>query len=530
MTRSEDSEHWLPRRGMLKALGAITGLGLASGSAYCAGRLSNLPETSDIDTLARLSGALDARSFGVTMSGRDDDSAALQRAIDAAHRDRKILLIPGGVALLEKPLSLRGRELSILGVGMERTILRASARMDVLIDAREDQDKIVSPFEIEGLSLDGNGMATTVLAIGYRHHTVLKNILCVGGQTGIWERDCWLSRRYNCRVERHRTGWFVERNGHSSLWEGCSFVGCGDVHLALGSGSEPDDASAALLFRSCDIEFGSGAGIRIGKGVVATFDACYVGENIGGIVFDTSGTVSVRGGTLFFGSTPQAALFRTPAGLLRLQDLWINGQAHGTLGTLAAPGGGDGTVDARSISPAFPLAGNPTLPGAPIAAGPVRSAVADQGRSWTGFGRACAVRQEPVDANATAVRCMSIAGGKGQFGLRVPLSGVADVRGNALSIVLVYAASVPLMLQATGPSGDDPAVPPFSQTLGALPATTGRRTYVKLDEKLFDRPFAAIELIADAAAGAWMTLETATIARRSDPMNRTIDLIASVSA
>lgn len=513
------------RRRLLRGLGAVTGIGLSTGTAYCLGRQSATSDNAPGSMLAKLSSALDARSFGVTMSGQGDESAALQRAIDAAHRDKKVLFLPGGTALLSRPLSFQGRELSVIGAGMGRTILKAAAPMNVMIDVREADDKIVSPFEMEGVSLDGAGMVQTVLAMRFRHHSVLRNLHVTGGKTGVFESDCWLSRRYNCRTERHERGWFVERNGHSSLWEGCSFIGCSSVHLALGAGSKPDDPSTAVLFRSCDVEFGSGAGVTIGRGVVVSFDDCYIGENIDGVVIDNAGSAQLRGGALFFGHTPGAALLRPTAGLARLRDLKVNGHANATLGTLVAPGG-EGQFDALSIAPAFPLAGNPTLPGAPLRPGNIPSAVATRGRSWQGFARGCSVQEQQAN-DARTIRCTGSQGAGAQFGLHAALSPQADIIGRAVYVALTYTASVPVTLQAIGTPKAQGDGPPFLQVIGALPAARDRQTYVKLDEKLVDRAFTAIELAADGAAGASITLEKATITARADPSNKTIDLVAA---
>ena len=196
---------WPSRRELLRSAGAVAAIGMPTVAAYCAGRQSQTSPGDEPGLLRKLSNLVDARDFGVTMSGQTDDSDALQRAVDAASRDKKILAIPGGVALLRRPLSLRGRELSILGVGMGRTVLKAGAPMDVLVDVREEQDKIVSPFELEGLSMDGAGLVQTVLAMRYRHHSVLRNLLCIGGKVGIWEADCWsLSMNSDCRVSQPR--------------------------------------------------------------------------------------------------------------------------------------------------------------------------------------------------------------------------------------------------------------------------------------------------------------------------------------
>lgn len=509
------------RRRLLAGMGGIAGLGLASSASYCHSQQDKAAP--DLGTIAKLSGILDAATFGVTMSGRTDDSAALQAAIDAAHDARKMLLIPGGVALLRKPLRLQGRSVRLLGVGMDRTILRAAAAMDVMIDVRETEDKVVSPFEMEGLWLDGAGLADTTLAIRYRHHSVLRDMLCTSAKTGIHETDCWLSRRYNCRVERHRIGWLVERNGHSSSWEGCSFVGCDDVHLAIDTPGQ-SEPSSALTFRSCDVEFGKGTGVRIGKGVVAAFENCYVGENMGGVVFDNAGLTTVSGGVVFFGHLPNTALVNPVGGTIRLREVKIAGQTHASLSSFVTASGGAGKIDIRAVTPAFPIAGNPTLPGRPLTAGSAANTVAPHGRDWRGFGRGCAIERSAIGIAGARLRCRT-AGSGAQFGANTPLPTDHMISGQPVLAIIVYAASVPLTLQAVGATDGDPANPAFSQVLGVLPPSSGERTYLKLDERLADRPFTHLEIVGSAGANSWMTLESIAFTFRTDAANQALDLL-----
>lgn len=506
------------RRQLLSAMAGVAGLGLVSSMAYC--RQQRSAPLLDLGTIAKLSGILDARSFGVTMSGRTDDSMAMQAAIDAAHAASKMLLVPGGVALLGKPLRLQGRSVRLLGVGMDRTILRAGSRMDVMVDVRETKDKIVSPFEIEGMWLDGAGLAETALAIRYRHHSVLRDMLCTGARIGVHETDSWLSRRYNCRVEHHQTGWLIERNGHSSLWEGCSFVGCREAHLVIDTPGQTEPSSA-LTFRSCDVEFGRGTGVRVGNGVTVAFENCYIGENIGGVIFDNAGQTTVCGGAVFFGHAPGSALIRPTNGLIRFLNVKINGQNSGSLASLVTPSNGTGKIDLRGVAPSFPIAGDPTLPGQPLITDDVNVIVAPHGRDWDSVTRGCSVDRVANGTIGIRLRCKSAALAA-QFGASAPLPTDRNLAEQAVSAIVVYAASVPLTLQAVGGAVNDR--PSFSQVLGTLPASSNERTYLKLDERLADRRFTHVEIVGPAAVGNWMTLEAISLAPRPDASNTTLDL------
>jgi hypothetical protein len=98
------------------------------------------------------------------------------------------------------------------------------------------------------------------------------------------------------------------------------------------------------------------------------------------------------------------------------------------------------------------------------------------------------------------------------------------ISGQRVLAIIVYAASVPLTLQAVGAPDGDPANPAFSQVLGVLPASSGERTYLKLDERLADRPFTHLEIVG-SAANSWMTLESIAFTFRPDAADQTLDLL-----
>jgi len=99
------------------------------------------------------------------------------------------------------------------------------------------------------------------------------------------------------------------------------------------------------------------------------------------------------------------------------------------------------------------------------------------------------------------------------------------ISGQPVLAIIVYAASVPLTLQAVGATDGDPANPAFSQVLGVLPPSSGERTYLKLDERLADRPFTHLEIVGSAAANSWLTLESIAFTIRPDAANQAIDLL-----
>lgn len=454
---------------------------------------------------------LSARALGSKFDGGSDDTAALQRGIDEAARTGRPLVLPSGIAVLSRPLDLKGRHVAILGDPTGHTVLRAARSLTCLIDAQEVREVIDSPLYLFGLTLDGAGIAEAGIMLRYRHRTVFDTLTVSGCTTGVDERDAWLGRRVNCRVRGNAIGWRLRGANHSSVWTGCSFIDARIVHLDIGADGTAQDGNDALLFQGCDVEYGPGDGIRVAPGATATFDTCYLGEAISGDVLRTAGTVLVRGGALFVGHGARARGIVPLGGRTMVTDTSIRGQEQGTLDRLAGCDvpGASGRVVFRDVDMQLRIGGDPLLPGDVLGTLSMRVLAPLYGRDWQASANDAAIVQDAA-GEAHSVRCRAVTGPKPLIGLAATLRGQAEARhDDPAYIVIVYAATRPVELKFS--RGAIARAP--ERLVGLLPATDVPGTYVKVDVPVEFARFSTVELIMPGAdIGDVLTLHHATIA------------------
>ena len=460
--------------------------------------------------------ALLATDFGARFDNTGDDAPALQRAIDAAHEQRRPLLLPGGTALLHRPLSLRGRDVSILGEGMTSTVLRAGRVLPMLIDVEETEDRIISPFALMRLTLDGARVTERNLAIRYRHHSWLFEVNSIAAETGFWERDCWLSRRNSCRSGDNATGWNLVGSNHSSLWEACTITACDDVHLLIGNQGTAPDGNAALTWRTCDIEFGKGHGVVIAFGTNVMFEGCYLGENIGGDVLRNNGFVNVSGGVFFFGGGKGVGI-RPLGGVVNLEGVSINAQAGGipTLLNLTSEEAAEihGKVMISQANANLPVGGDPLLQGDPLARIPIPVFAPRLGRDWQAWADGVPlddVRSPDGLPDGREVRFAGRREAQRQFGLRAKLADTRWRESLPVYFACVYRSTVPVELRLRAPQTGQRL--PFA----GLPASPERATYVNVSAFLPTEGFSEIEAAVAAVNGAAFGLQELTL---GDGMN-----------
>ncbi|MBB5700141.1 glycosyl hydrolase family 28-related protein [Sphingomonas yantingensis] len=461
----------------------------------------------DVATQLRATG-LSARELGLRFDGRADESAPLQRAIDEAARQKRPLILPPGTARIDRPLDLKGRHVAIVGDPVGNTVVKAGARLARLIDAEDRVERIDSPLFLFGLSLDGSGSTQTGLCLRYRHRTVIDTVRVTACDTGIDERDTWLGRRANCQIRQTRIGWRLGGANHSSQWQGCSITDAREVHLDIGAQGTAEDGNDALLFLGCDVEFGAGIGVRVAPGASATFDTCYLGEDIGGDVLENAGRVTVRGGALFVGHGRDGAGIRAAGGTVTIDGTAIRGQGSGPLDRLAGAGGnGAGSVVFRDVDMQLKLGGNPVLRGNVLGTMPMRVFAPTLGRAWQATQFDCRAEDRAV-GDARRVRCLAPTGANPLVGVAGTLGDVQASRtGAAAYIVIVYSATAPVELKAT--SGAMSRQP--WRLIGTLPATREVQTYIKVDVPVNYGDFSLIELIMRARGGDELVLHHATI-------------------
>lgn len=105
----------------------------------------------------------DAKSFGAKGDGRTDDTAALQKTIDAARAagNNATAYLPRGIYRIAKPLNISGKNYNVCGANLFSEIVFAGDKNADAVEVRPDGDLTLCNFAVSrhGVGRDKNGMA-----------------------------------------------------------------------------------------------------------------------------------------------------------------------------------------------------------------------------------------------------------------------------------------------------------------------------------------------------------------------------------
>ncbi|WP_022688138.1 glycosyl hydrolase family 28-related protein [Sphingomonas phyllosphaerae] len=469
-------------------------------------------------------------NFGAKFDGVTDDSQAIQTAIDTADAQGEPLSFPGRTAVIRTALNLRNRTVEIYGT-MKKTVLRAATVGMTMIDAESPDEIIYSPFKINGIQLDGANRADYCIRIRNRHHSELNGVFLSSARVAnAWERETWVSRRYNCRVEGGPVGWQLEGSNFDSAFYGCYIAGCSDTQWLLNNNGTLLNGNNSLLFSNCGATDGSGRGVVLNGQVVANFHACYFGENLDRATVVNNGAVAIfEGGTLSFGWTPQSYLVIPAGGETLIQNgAQLNGQDYGSVNLLsylspAQQAAAHGTFRLDDTKAYLITGGDQIVQGDVLGYGEQRNVLVPRlGRQFTAIGNSVTLAVSNPKPNAQRVTCSTVSGGNPIIGLYAPLS--RDYRvSEPFYLVLVYRASRPLQIRVdASPLGADVVLLSFP------PASTSTATLIKLDAPLPPVPTGAVLdiLMPNAAAGDFIEIsecfltDATAAAKGIAPVNR----------
>ena len=473
-----------------------------------------------------------ATDYGASFDGSTDDTAAIQSAIDAAHRLGQTLVLPAGVSIISAPLDLRGRMVQIYG-SIGRTELRARTRGMTMINAEETEDVIYSPFLIEGINLNGYNRAAYGMKIRHRHHSELRNMLfqfCT--EANVWEVDTWISRRVNCRSEASKVGWQLEGSSFDSAFYNCYNVACTRTQWLLNNHGETENGNNSLLFSNCGATDATGSGMEVNGHVVVNLQSCYWGENCDGpTIVNNGGAIVFEGGTLSFGWKPSSYLVLPIGGETVIEaSCQLNGQDFATIDRLsfltpAQVAAGSGTFRLDDAKGYMMTGGDPVLPGDPIGYGAQRQVFVPRlGRQFEPIPHNTGITTTNPAPNSIRVSCDSVLGGNPIIGVFAPLS--LDYRaGEPFYMLLVYRSSKPLQVRIdAAPLGAPVAMLSFP------PASEIVATHVKVDAPIPAAPSGAVFeiLMPNASAGDFVEIRECFLADSSmarkglAPVNRLV--------
>lgn len=453
---------------------------------------------------------INALDYGAKFDGATNDSAALQRAIDAAHALGEPLILPGRSAVINTALDLRGRIVEIIGT-IGKTELRAGSVGMTMINAEETDDVVYNPFIIQGVNLNGDSKARFGIRIRHRHHSELRNMLfAFSTEANVWEQDSWISRRFNCRSVGSKVGWQLEGSNFDSSFYGCYNAGCTDTQWLINNNGELLNGNNSLLFSNCGATDATGRGIVVNGHVVASFDDCYFGENCDqATIVNNGGTLVFNGGTISFGWKPQSYMVLPLGGETVLEaSCQINGQDYGSIDrlTFLTPqqiANGSGTLRLDDAKGYVITGGNQILAGDPIGYGEQRHVLVPRlGRLFDPVANNVTVSTTNPTPNAKRVTCNSVVGGNPIIGLAAPMA--LDYRVNEpFYLVLVYRSSKPLQVRL-----DSAVLGAPVSLLSFPPAATTLSTHIKVDAPI---PAAAAGAVLDilmpnAAVGDYLEI------------------------
>lgn len=505
---------WETVAGFISYLRSFSGSGLIGFDptlSYVSGTIGAILQDNAVNVMAFLSQTERAqvKSGGVAIDLTPKINAAKTWA------GNRPLYFPAGTWSLTS-FNGKGWYGGLIGDGMTQTLLKVRAPVATAFDFAETSDVAISPFLIKGMTIDGDAKATTLVDVRYRHHYVMEDLVLSGATSvNLNEKDTWLGTHRNCRFTSAPTLVYLRGSNHRSAFYGCAFTANTVWQLRVESNGTALDGNDALLFSNCDFEFSgtAGAGIYF-DGTSATFDTCYMGENIEGEVLRmVGGNVLITGGVLFFGYTLTSyGINCLNAGAkCRFKSVRVNGQTNGGFATLiTAPATLNlNVVSFQECTANMLTGGNQTIPGDPLDYGP--AALCFTRRS----GRAYSVSNNNVTTSISSVNnevkatVLTAPGPSPLVSINTTTNNLEQCRaGEMACLVIVYASTKPVNFYLSNAAFGG------NYLLVSAPATAGAiTTAIKVDIALPTTAYGVFEgVLQNAAVGDTFTLYEAFFA------------------
>lgn len=449
--------------------------------------------------------------FGAVADGVTDSVTAVNAALaQLASNGGGILQFGPGVYAFSREINLLGINVYLRGVGQHTTRLKALSGFssDYFINLSETTDSRISPASISDMIIDGNSSVSIVMALRYRHYTNFTNVIFTGGTSySVYSVDSWLNKYTNCGFESSTNGVILNGANHRTAFYSCSFQGNTNGNLYIRSSGAVPDGNTALYFANCDFEFSSGVGIDF-AGTDATFDCCYIGENMHqSSILVRSGNVRVNGGVMFFGYTQGTYMAAMDGGTMIFDGSIINGQQYAGIGLLASSTGGK--VAFKNCQLNFPFGGSNIMAGDCLLSLNDKQVFAPRiGIDYSTY----SLRATVIDSIVGTGRKLLVQSVQGPepiaVGLRAPLISDMWMPGKPWALVVTYASNVDFNVRvAVSEMGD-------GTVIGTLAPTGGEtRTAVIYTTNAIRYNHKFIEIYRDAvlAGGHEITLYSVSL-------------------
>lgn len=426
--------------------------------------------------------------YGVFGDGVADDTAAIQILIN----NNSLLYFPAGTYNISS-LNLKGKNVILYGDGIDKTIFKSISTVPVFIDVYETTDVRISPFQIHNMTIDSNHLASTGMNCRYRHGVNVENVRFTNAiSTNLTLKDSWLSLYRNCFFDSATYGVWLEGSDHRTKFDCCSFQGNSEWQIIAQRGGTEPDGNHVLEFSNCDIEFATGGGCYLDVSS-ATFNTCYIGENLEGRIFKViNGNIQLFGGFMLYGYTQNSIGFEINGGSVEVKGTSISTQNYGTFPYLAS-GTATNALRLYDVDGGGAMGGDQVMSGNLIGHGPQGTVFAERfGKSWVGQGNNVGF-SSAISVNAQTFTATSAPGPNPLLGARSMLFDQGKWMDNDNAyIIIVYESSQITELKLSG--GAFGSLP--TTNMGYLPATTGQKqTYIKFDKVLNASSYVILELV-----------------------------------
>lgn len=432
--------------------------------------------------------------FGAVADGATDASPGINAAVAWLKANGGGTLYFGvGTYLCNSAIDLKGAYVCLHGSGMTSTTIKAGFSGDALIDLYETSDVRIAPITISDMVISGNSTVARTVSLRYRHYTKFQNVIFEGGgSAAFYAKDAWLNAFDNCGFESSPFGCHLDGSNHRTRMDSCSFQGCTTSCLAVRSNGTANDGNSALMFNNCDFEFSEAAGVDF-LGTDATFNCCYVGENLTNSVFLVyGGNIRVNGGVMAFGYTENTYLAYLNGGTIIFQGSVINGQTHAAIGTLGVSSGGKMAL--KECTTNIPT-GQSMMAGDVLLSGICSHKVFAPrlGVDYASYTNNTTITDTP-SGNQRTVTLVTAPGPSPVFGLRATLTDMQWRDGEKWYVIVTYSSNVDFILRvAATPLGE-------GTIIGTLPSTGGAvRTVVLASVAAVRTTATVIEIYRDSS-------------------------------
>jgi hypothetical protein len=448
-----------------------------------------------------------AEDFGMSPSASASaNSAAFQDAVDKAALTSGTVVLPAGIIDLNGTIDLKGKYIAVRGAGMKVTNLNVTSAVVTLFDIDEATDVVLSPFILSDFTITGTSNVTNGIKIRYRHNYVMHDIYIDGCTNGIDEKDAFLGFHENVRIAANDNGLLLTGSNHSSTFERVDITTASVFGLTINPGL---DGNLALLFSNCSISFCTGGAVYM-KGTCVTFDTCYIGENVDGVIFQVeTGILSITGGFMNYGYTANSIGFALASGSETfVQNIFILSQGNLDIGGLVfGPATGSpadsGKISFQNILMDTGVTGNTFWTGDVLAFGPSQPVFSSRyGKNYTHNFSDC-TGTNAVAYNEQTITVSNVTGASPVARLTIALTNTSERFSSVFGryyLAVVYKSNKPVSLFMSSGAGK---VAPF-KLVGVLPATTALSgqyaTFIQLNDDNFDAAYTNLEFFIEPAA------------------------------